>query len=203
MQAGPVAISPLAAIFKRQRYAVVEGMISPQEARAHADYLISNHAEGRMSMDDPFVRGTPSTYGDLRMERLLGQLGPRMEFYTGLPLYPTYSFARVYKHGDELTVHRDRAACEVSISLNLGQQPDAPWPLYLRDHDNNVFAAILKPGDALIYRGIELAHWREPYQGESMAQVFLHYVDRNGPCAGEKFDGRPGLGAPGVIRERA
>jgi hypothetical protein len=62
---------------------------------------------------------------------------------------------------------------------------------------------MLRPGDALIYRGIELAHWREAFQGEKMAQVFLHYVDRNGPNAAEKFDGRAGLGVPGVYRPRA
>ncbi|HEX2761640.1 MAG TPA: hypothetical protein VHM27_14045, partial [Rhizomicrobium sp.] len=104
------------------------------------------------------------------------------------------SFARVYKHGDVLSPHRDRNACEISISLNLGQQPDEPWPLYLRGHDNSVFAAILRPGDALMYRGIELSHWREAYQGEKLAQAFLHYVDRNGPHAGERFDRRPGPG---------
>jgi hypothetical protein len=203
MHAGPVAISPLAAVFARQRYAVVPGMLARREARELYDYLVAKHAQGQMAMDDTFVRDTPSTYGDFQMEKLLGQLGPKMEFYTGLPLYPTYSFARVYKHGDVLKPHRDRPACEVSISLNLGQTPDDPWPLYLRDHDNNVFGARLQPGDALIYRGIELAHWREAYQGEKMAQVFLHYVDRNGPNADQKFDGRAGLGLPGVHREPA
>lgn len=203
MHAGPVAISPVAAVFARQRYAVIPGMLSPREAQELGAYLESRHAQGQMAMDDTFVRDTPSTYGDFRMEKLLGQLGPKMEFFTGLPLYPTYSFARVYKKGDVLKPHRDRPACEISMSLNLSQTPDEPWPLYLRDHDNNVFGAKLKPGDALLYRGIELAHWREAFQGEKMAQVFLHYVDRNGPCADQKFDGRAGLGLPGIQREPA
>jgi hypothetical protein len=75
-----------------------------------------------------------------------------------------------------------------------------PWPLWLRDTDGKAFAAILRPGDALVYRGIELEHWREPYTGEKLSQVFLHYVDRNGPHAEEKFDHRPGLGEPSVQR---
>jgi hypothetical protein len=200
MHPGPVAVSPLAATFARQRYAVIQGVISPQDARNLSDHLDKNNAGGLMSLADPFVPLTPSTYADTALERLLAQLGPRMEFYTGLPLYPTYSFARIYKHGDVLTPHRDRNACEISISLNLGQQPEEPWPLYLRDHDNKVFAAILRPGDALIYRGIELSHWREPYQGEKLAQAFLHYVDRNGPFAGEKLDGRQMLGMPAIPR---
>ena len=198
MQPGPVAISPLAAVFERQRYAVVPGMISAQEAKALGDQLESSHAQGQMTMADPQVPDTPSTYGNIMMERLLAQLGPKMQFYTGLPLYPTYSYARIYKNGDDLKPHRDRPACEISMSLNLGQQPEEPWPLFVRDHDQRVFAAILNPGDALIYRGCELVHWRLPYKGEKMAQVFLHYVDCNGPCADQKYDRRDALGMPAV-----
>src|SRR3954468_10814657 len=127
MHPGPVAISPLAATFARQRYAVIPGMISPQQARALSNHLDTINAEGRMSLEDPFVPRTPSTYADTAIERLLIELDPRMQFYAGLPLYPTYSFARIYKHGDVLSPHRDRNACEISISLNLGQQPDEPW----------------------------------------------------------------------------
>jgi len=31
------------------------------------------------------------------------------------------------------------------------------------------------------------------YQEEALVQVFLHYVDRDGPHADQKFDGRPSL----------
>jgi len=198
MQPQPAAVSSLAALFARQRYAVVPGMISPEEARTLSAYMDQSHRDGFMSLADEFVPETPCMYGDLEMERLLARLGPKMEFLTGLALYPTYSFARIYKHGDVLTPHRDREACEISISLNLGQDPDEPWPLWLRDHAGKDFAAILRPGDALIYRGIELAHWREAYPGRRLAQVFLHYVDRNGPHAAQIFDRRAGLGLPAV-----
>jgi hypothetical protein len=45
----------------------------------------------------------------------------------------------------------------------------------------------------LIYRGIDIPHWRETYDGDRLAQVFLHYVDQNGPHNEWKFDKRPGL----------
>ena len=53
--------------------------------------------------------------------------------------------------------------------------------------------AELKPGDGLLYRGTELFHWRDAYWGEALDQVVLHYVDRDGPHADQKFDGRPSL----------
>jgi hypothetical protein len=94
-----------------------------------------------------------------------------------------------------LPKHRDRAACEISVSLNLSQDLDEPWPLHVQLGEHDV-PVKLKPGDALLYRGIELTHWREPYAGESLAQVFLHYVDQDGPHAQEKFDRRPALAMP-------
>jgi hypothetical protein len=33
----------------------------------------------------------------------------------------------------------------------------------------------MEPGDATIYLGCELEHWREEFKGEDCAQVFLHY----------------------------
>ena len=57
----------------------------------------------------------------------------------------------------------------------------------------------LKPGDAIFYRGCKLEHWREPYQGNNHAQVFLHYNDNNGKFK-RLYDMRPELGLPGCFR---
>jgi predicted 2-oxoglutarate/Fe(II)-dependent dioxygenase YbiX len=49
-------------------------------------------------------------------------------------------------------------------------------------------------GDAALYRGMDKVHWREPYkEGKWQAQVFLHYVDADGPHAEWKFDKRKKL----------
>ena len=39
----------------------------------------------------------------------------------------------------------------------------------------------LDVGDAVIYKGCELAHWRNDFEGDWHAQVFLHYVNADGP----------------------
>src|SRR5581483_9201540 len=135
----------------------------------------------------------PSVYGDSEVDGLMLDIKPLIEAHTSLALYPTYSYARIYKKGDQLTPHRDRAACQISTSLNLGQEPDEPWALHVGE-EAAPFTALLTPGDLLIYRGMDLTHWREPYTGERLFQVFMHYVDANGPHAGEKFDGRASLG---------
>jgi hypothetical protein len=54
----------------------------------------------------------------------------------------------------------------------------------------------MQPGDAIIYRGCEIDHWRDEFKGLMQSQVFFHYCDRNGPFKDAKFDCRPGLGYP-------
>ena len=117
---------------------------------------------------------------------------PQAEDITQLKLFPTYSYFRVYHRGDVLAKHTDRESCEISLSLCLGYEGDKPWPLMV-EGPQGISSADLAPGDALLYRGIECPHWRETLANERNAQVFLHYVDQNGPYAEFKYDKRPGL----------
>ena len=59
----------------------------------------------------------------------------------------------------------------------------------------------MQPGDAIIYRGCEVDHWREEFKGTMQSQVFFHYCDRNGPFKDAKFDCRPGLGYPHTAKD--
>ena len=43
-----------------------------------------------------------SQYSNIAMETLLLKCQPGMEKATGLKLYPAYTYARIYKKGDEL-----------------------------------------------------------------------------------------------------
>ena len=120
-----------------------------------------------------------------------------MEDETGLKLYETYSYARIYKTGDVLERHKDRYSCEVSTTLNLGGDN---WPIYLepsgkKGKDGNKIS--LEQGDMLIYKGCEVEHWRETFSGVNCAQVFLHYNDASYEEAEKnRYDGRPFLGLP-------
>jgi hypothetical protein len=56
-------------------------------------------------------------------------------------------------------------------------------------------------GDGAVYLGCATDHWREPFAGYTMGQVFLHYVDRDGPYAQQGFDGNPGRFPPSVVAD--
>lgn len=127
-------------------------------------------------------------HGTETFDQLLVDLLPNFETACGKKLLPTYSYARLYKPGEELKKHTDRPACEISATVTLGFEGN-PWAIYM---DGN--KVDMQVGDAVLYKGMDLEHWREKYtEGQWQAQVFLHYVDAEGPHADQKYDGRASL----------
>ena len=179
--------------FHRAGYAIARGLVD----RALADTLwwyASSEASGvrLRSGGDSQVPGTPASYSDPVMERMLVWLQPSIERLTGIDLYPTYSYCRIYKQGDVLAKHVDRPSCEVSVSLNLGQSPPEPWPFGIENPHGRSFIE-LAPGDAVLYQGRQCPHWRDAYGGQRLGQVFLHYVNRHGQCREWVYDKRKAL----------
>jgi hypothetical protein len=186
--------------FRRLGYLAAPQLIEPALADFFWSYVHTQFASLLLSSGDVQVPHTPSGYGDPAFDGLLEFLRPQVEERCGLALYPTYSYFRLYKRGDVLRRHRDRPACEISVTVNLGQTPADPWPIHV-EGAAGPYAAHLAPGDALLYRGCDCFHWRDAYRGARLAQVFLHYVDRNGPHAVEKFDRRKTLMRPPERKE--
>ena len=211
------------ALFKKKHYLVIKNAIDPKVANFVYNYFlmkrqvaktffdfkyISPYSEEYGTWKDDQIPNTYSHYGDIAMETLLLACQPKMEKLTGLKLNPTYSYARIYKMGDELKRHKDRFSCEISTTMNLGGDE---WPIYLEakknvglpedgfpaQSDNKGQKVILQPGDMLVYKGMMLEHWREPFIGKDCAQVFLHYNNQFSPGADDNiFDQRPHVGLP-------
>lgn len=133
-------------------------------------------------------------YGDPEFDALLPELAGLVSSVAGTKALPTYSFARVYPRGRPLLLHRDRSACEHSISLHLGASAAHDWPLWIRDLEGARRDVVLGSGDGLLYQGTKLQHWRSSCPVTWYAQVFFHFVSAEGPHADELFDRRPGLG---------
>jgi hypothetical protein len=112
------------------------------------------------------------------MAKLKKQL---IEKETGLSLFETYTFWRAYMYGSILNDHKDRESCEISVTANIDHSE--PWPIHMEDHWIK-----LEPGDAVVYLGCELKHGRKPFKGEYNYQVFMHFVDQNGPYKDFKGD---------------
>ena len=199
-------------MFKENKYLVIKRVIPKELAEFCYDYFCNKRKVARLFFDaryisqfnkdwgvwnDEQVPETYSQYSDLVMETLLQKLKPLMEKETKLKLNETYSYARIYKKGDELKRHKDRYSCEISTTMHLGGDQ---WSIFLEpsgEEGKTGTEVKLEVGDMLIYSGCELEHWREKFEGENCGQVFLHYNDATKDTAEEnKFDGRPFLGLP-------
>jgi len=141
-------------------------------------------------------------YGDPFMEMLLVLMLPKVEELTELELLPTYSYYRIYYPGDDLEIHTDRPSCEISATICLGYNykdmpEDYNWPIWVKTKSKADVPFDLKAGEGVVYKGCDVEHWRDIFVapvGSWHQQVFLHYVDKNGPYTDRIFDGRPGLG---------
>ena len=153
-------------------------------------------AEKQTVQDDQCSK-SEAVHGAMAFDKLLVDLLPHFEKASGKRLYPTYSYARLYAPGEELTNHTDRESCEISATLTLGFDGDV-WPIYMGDEGKaNASKIYMAVGDAVLYRGMDKHHWRETYtEGKWQAQVFLHYVDADGLHKQWKFDKRPSLNLP-------
>lgn len=210
-------------MFKEKKYLIIKKAISFELANFAFNYLllkrdavkwmqdnnyISKFTPGFGTWEDKQVPNTYSQYSDFFMETLMMKVLPIMQQHTEMTLVPCYTYTRIYKKGDILKRHKDRPSCEISTTLHLGGEP---WTIFLdptganyvidehkQIHKPNAPQGIpitLEVGDMLVYSGCDLEHWREPFEGEHCAQVFLHYNNIDGPFGTQnKFDKRPLLG---------
>jgi hypothetical protein len=184
--------------FKEQGYVLVKNFIPADTAEYLFNYLrFSTHALVMANKSKDIVHGDQqvpgswgSRHGDMAFDALMKMMVPKMEEVTGLELWPTYTYTRLYKTGNSLAKHTDRPSCEISVTVKLDDtgEDGYNWPIWMKDSEYK-----LDKGDAVVYRGMDLEHWREVCDAPPdwrMGQVFLHYVDKNGPCADFKYDKR-------------
>ena len=138
---------------------------------------------------------------------LLTRLQKEIEKIINIKLIPTYNYSRKYFRNSVLYAHRDRPSCEISATICIDQDTDnkKPWPIWLKNDKNyasQTYAGayeisqkldddirkqsgckkiLMEPGDVLIYQGINVLHWRDQLEGNFSKNVFIHYVNKNGP----------------------
>lgn len=182
--------------FQEQGYVFVKNFIPKETAKYLYEYLkfsiLAHRLAGNQNAiqgDDQVIGSFTRGHGDLALDSLMKMMKPKMEEVTGLELFPTYTYSRIYRAGNELKIHKDRPSCEVSITLRLAASDDRyNWPIWMKDAEYE-----LDDGDGVVYRGCDLEHWREVCdapEGWLMGQVFMHYVDKNGPYPEYRYDRR-------------
>jgi hypothetical protein len=172
-------------IRKDYKYKLIKNFLTKEERLLLKNYAIVMHRNNSNRFDfDQLTNGDTYGFRDPIMDSLMLTKQKIVEKETSLKLYPTYSCWRMYTFGSDLKKHKDRPSCEISITVNIDGD-GTPWPIFMENNPVD-----LEPGDACIYLGCEILHERKEFKGDWQAQVFLHYVDAEGPNASYKFDKR-------------
>ena len=99
----------IAQVFARQGFVIV-GRMAPEPMLAKArDHLAARAAAGSVITNDEQVPGAPCVYGGVVLDGLMEELRPAVEHCTGLRLWPTYSYGRLYRKGDALPTRGGKA----------------------------------------------------------------------------------------------
>jgi alkylated DNA repair dioxygenase AlkB len=195
-------LSDLQTEFTRNGYVVIRGFLDPATTSTVSkviEYGVHQNTYKVRPTDVPNTDwvGAPSAYfryAEPLVEVILENSAEELSAVVQKQLVPTYSYARVYIKGDQLGRHTDRPSCEYSVTVHVATVGE-PWPVWVQKVGGQPTQLVLSPGDAVLYKGCEVAHWRNPMVNcDINVQFMLHYVDHDGPNADYKWDKRPGLG---------
>jgi hypothetical protein len=175
--------------FLDNNYLFVPEFITQQEANnLYKEFKKEKQLYPNSFKIDPQAPGSPSIYNYGPFIALMCEKTAHINQLVGEKVLPTYAYARVYKNGAELVKHKDRPACEISVTLHLGSDGTS-WPICFTKPDGSTVLKDLLPGQAVIYFGCISEHWRDgPFEGQDYGQVFLHYVRSMGKYANHCFD---------------
>jgi hypothetical protein len=181
--------------FQQKGYVLIKNFIDPQSVQTISKYL--ENALKRYPENNQGGNGDSSAiswYADPLIEYILETSTAELEKITGFSLFPSYSFTRAYQKNEELKPHVDRPACEISVTCHIATI-GKPWPIWMQTPGGEPTEYILEPGDACVYKGCEVKHWRTPATDTDInVQMMLHYVNQKGPSANYRYDKRPALG---------
>ncbi len=172
-----------AAQFRRHGYVIVRDLLHPVLVAALRRYYRGLVAGGRLPRGDDQVAERYRLHSEPVATFFHPQLAILMSRIATEPVKPSYLYFACYPAGSTLPKHVDRLQCEFSISLLIDYSPEprdrCGWPLFLEHPDlpGGAAAVDLAIGDAVLYRGRELAHYREPLaDGHQSSSLFFHYV---------------------------
>lgn len=174
---------------EQNNYLYVPNFLSFQEAEDLAQWMYLSEKSGSLEKD---ARAFMNIFGLVNKDGLpfiktLIDKIPKVSELCGEKVLPTYVYSIIYKNNAELWRHRDRDACDISLTVNL--QKDTDWPICVKKPNGEEVCLELNPGDAMMYLGCDAEHWRpSKFTGQNFVQTFMHYVRADGPRAYAFFD---------------
>jgi len=203
--------------FDNDGYLVVKDLWNPKELYRHVPNERGQITYWGKRLDqfsyqelETQVEGSLAVYSHPQYRSIHSSIRLKLEEILGRKLYNTYYYDRFYFTGQELKVHVDRDACEISVSVNISTNLKECWPIWIKTPDTykdkskmeiieygENRSVCLNPGDGMIYKGCERPHWRDPLPSRHKGfklfkpktddtyyhQIFFHYVLADGKRA--------------------
>jgi hypothetical protein len=163
-------------------FVALRELMAPSLRDALRRYYRALEREGYLYGGDARAQGLPLLQGEPVLEFLAGQLGSVVRQVTREAVDSSFTpYLRVYDPGAVLDRHRDQPVCRWTVDLIVGGDP-AParasaWPLWMATR-GRTRAVRLGLGDAVLYRGTDVDHWRRRHPARATTAVAsLHYGD--------------------------
>ena len=164
--------------FDRNGYVIIKNLCDPKELFHPVPKLRGQLSYRSKNLDDFVhhevenqVEGSVARYWHPQYRKTHTKIRLILEQAIGRKLYNTYYYDRFYFPGQQLTVHADRPACEISVSVHVSTNLKENWPIWIKTPD--VFADDSKmeliskgenrsidlgAGDGMVYKGLSLIH---------------------------------------------
>jgi len=166
--------------FQQKGYVPIARLIHPFHISALRRYYRHQIRTGNIRLGDYQTSQRYVAHNEAVARFFHYQLNAAVSAIAGEAVKPSYVYLASYQPGAILKKHTDREQCEFSITLCLDYAPEpraaTPWPLHLYTPSAKV-AVFQALGDALLYRGREIPHSRDPLpEGHTSTSLFFHYV---------------------------
>jgi len=190
--------------FKKYGYLIIKNLCNPKdlyspvpEERGQINYYGSLDLFDH-EPEESQVRGSLARYDHPQYKEIHSKIRIILQDILGEELYNTYYYDRFYFNDQKLVRHKDRDACEISVSVQVSSNKNQSWSFCLQTLEGKEIAINLKDGWGLLYMGCEVEHWRDPLVSRHgkvkriingilrkpddtyWHQIFFHYVRSNG-----------------------
>lgn len=174
------------AAYQADGFAIAHDLLPDHELAALRRYYGALLAADLIELGDHQSARRYSAYNDPVGRFVHARLAATMSALAARPVEPSFSYFFAYLEGADLEPHKDRPQAEYSISLQLDHTP-APagptgWPLRFTFDDGRAASADLALGDAVLYHGRAVTHFRTPLAtGQRSSLLVLEYVPLDFP----------------------
>lgn len=176
--------------WRRNWFHLVENFVDPHTTAAAAATYRELVAGGLLDFRD--LQSARYVHVNDPVARLIAcSVAPQVTRLTTVHVKPTYTYFGGYVGGAELPPHHDRPQCEFTASFHVEANPaSAVCPLNVgtrvhavavgnptRPQPHEVRTLYPRAGDAMLLKGRQLTHWRDPLpEGVNCSNVFLHFI---------------------------